>query len=91
MSVFFIEALVMLLLDMLPPMTANAVPDDRARCVAAGMDDFITKPILYNLLYATRLSGVGAARSNSAPRKTVVRQVCRYRARIACIARNIAQ
>jgi PAS domain S-box-containing protein len=32
-------------------MTANAGRDDQARCIAAGMDEFITKPIAPNLLF----------------------------------------
>ena len=32
-------------------MTANAGSEDRARCVAAGMDEFVTKPIAPNLLF----------------------------------------
>ncbi|WP_229482989.1 CHASE domain-containing protein, partial [Massilia horti] len=34
-------------------MTANAGVDDRARCLAAGMNEFVTKPIAPELLYAT--------------------------------------
>jgi PAS domain S-box-containing protein len=33
-------------------MTANAGVDDRARCVAVGMNEFVTKPIAPELLYA---------------------------------------
>jgi two-component system sensor histidine kinase/response regulator len=32
-------------------MTANAGLDDRARCMEAGMDEFVTKPIAPNLLF----------------------------------------
>jgi len=31
-------------------MTANAMEDDRNRCIAAGMDDYISKPINLNRL-----------------------------------------
>lgn len=36
-------------------MTANAFAEDRQRCLDAGMDDFVAKPIDPELLYETLL------------------------------------
>ncbi|MBL8312681.1 MAG: PAS domain S-box protein [Rubrivivax sp.] len=42
-------------------MTANAFAEDKARCLAAGMDDFISKPVSPTVLFETLLRWLRAA------------------------------
>jgi CheY-like chemotaxis protein/HPt (histidine-containing phosphotransfer) domain-containing protein len=53
-------------------MTANARGEDAAACRAAGMDDFLTKPVIPENLYATLVKWLGsdAAAARAAPAHT---------------------
>jgi len=43
-------------------MTANAFTDDRSACIAAGMDDFVTKPVDPDVFYGLLLKWLSAGR-----------------------------
>ena len=49
-------------------MTANALPGDRERCLVAGMNDYITKPIRAEIL-AEKIAATGG-RAQLTPRPT---------------------
>ncbi len=48
-------------------MTANAMDGDRERCLQAGMNDYVSKPIKPDELYAAIDRGLGAAGTTSRP------------------------
>ena len=43
-------------------MTANAFAEDRARCLEAGMNDFLIKPVSPDVLYETVLKWLATGR-----------------------------
>jgi CheY-like chemotaxis protein len=51
-------------------MTANARSEDLQRCLAAGMNDFATKPVDAGVLYATLAKWVRPPAAGAGPRQT---------------------
>ena len=45
-------------------MTANAFSEDRARCLAAGMDDFVSKPVDPDILFAVILKHLSRGKAD---------------------------
>lgn len=70
-------------------LTANAMANDREQCLAAGMDDYLSKPFTLNDLYATLRKWL------SAPPKTIAAQTSPLaqatRDAITAAGRNAAQ
>ncbi len=48
-------------------MTANAMQGDKERCLAAGMDDYLSKPVMLEALKVTLAQWTAAARKESSP------------------------
>ena len=53
-------------------MTANAFDENRAQCVAAGMDDFIAKPVAPEVLYEILLRRLGKRQRGPAAERTSI-------------------
>ncbi len=54
-------------------MTANAFAQDKDDCLAAGMDDFLGKPIDPKLLFSTILKWLNARREPDRARHGLIR------------------
>jgi len=52
-------------------MTANAFVEDRQACLAAGMDDFVTKPVDPPALYRALLRWLSASAPENDPAPTI--------------------
>lgn len=52
-------------------MTASVLPEDRATCLAAGMNDFVAKPIDVNALFAVLRRLLGRAANDAPPTASV--------------------
>ncbi|MCB0160764.1 MAG: response regulator, partial [Caldilineaceae bacterium] len=50
-------------------MTADAVDDYRTRCLAAGMNDFVTKPVRIDVLVAALQRALATLHGDSLPSK----------------------
>ncbi len=72
-------------------MTANAMPGDRERCLAIGMDDYVSKPIRVKELYATlgRWIGWEGGQSEEPPPEQVAETVTNASADGDCIDDSI--
>jgi DNA-binding response OmpR family regulator len=55
-------------------LTASALETDRERCRAAGMDDFLSKPLHPDALAATLTRWVGSGARNAVPAEAAVEQ-----------------